>query len=560
MTKFLKVPLAFFQGIADCINKNDKLALLVIFVYTICYKLYFITDGISVLDSAFYLSYSIDLDSAMNYSSLKTSPFYLTALISNLFLKMFSAKLLGLRILQILNYLFLFYCVFRLLRNKIPNICIVGGTLMSLMVLCNRPIEFYYDDLSASLCVLSILLMVKAVEKASKACIFFSGFVFALNIFARVPNVVYLAFASYVFLFCNDKRISIPKFLVVGVLGFVAGILSFFLIIYTKGDLVELYNGFVGIARLSQDADDSHNLFSMLSEAAVQIKSILVIMLKNVAVLVLVKYAYKLKFKWITYLIIVAFIAKSIHTFVVMPLTIRTYFLAWTSFVLLYVVKYSKPNRFLALLLLVVLYVMPFGSDYYFRVSISYIYAAAIAPFVFYSLILVKRNNVACRLTFYLYTASLCVAIVYNCFSSNNNAFTEYTSRSERRFEVENCPMLKYAYTDSVKAADFSYFIKKVKPLLSQKTILIGSKWDLMLAVSMEKVLYNNSPKNWGTNRTVYNSIISTYEKTKEKPDVLLRKSDMQDKDCPEVEFMKVVGGYSKKWENEKYTMFSPVN
>ena len=165
MTKFLKVPLAFFQGIADCINKNDKLALLVIFVYTICYKLYFITDGISVLDSAFYLSYSIDLDSAMNYSSLKTSPFYLTALIGNLFLKMFSAKLLGLRILQILNYLFLFYCVFRLLRNKIPNICIVGGTLMSLMVLCNRPIEFYYDDLSASLCVLSILLMVKAVEK-----------------------------------------------------------------------------------------------------------------------------------------------------------------------------------------------------------------------------------------------------------------------------------------------------------------------------------------------------------------------------------------------------------
>lgn len=560
MTKFLKVPLTFFQGIADCINKNDKLALLVIFVYTICYKLYFITDGISVLDSAFYLSYSIDLDSAMNYSSLKTSPFYLTALISNLFLKMFSAKLLGLRILQILNYQFLFYCVFRLLRNKIPNICIVGGTLMSLMVLCNRPIEFYYDDLSASLCVLSILLMVKAVEKANKSYIFFSGIVFALNIFARMPNVVYLALASYIFLFCNDKRISIPKFLVVGVLGFITGILSFFLIIYAKGDLMELCNGFVGIARLSQDADDSHNLFSMLSEAAAQIKSILVIMLKNVAILVLVKYAYKLKFRWIAYLIIMAFIAKSVHTFIVMPLTIRTYFLAWTSFVLLYVVKYSKPNRFLALLLFVALYVIPFGSDHYFDVSISYIYAAAIAPFVFYSLILVKRNNVACRLTFYLYTVSLCVAIVYNCFSSNNNAFTENTARSERRFEVANCPMLKYAYTDSTKAADFSYYIKEVKPLLSQKTILIGSKWDLMLAVSMEKVLYNNSPKNWGTNKTVYNSIISTYEKTKEKPDVLLRKSDMQDKNCPEIKFMKKVGGYSKKWENEKYTMFSPVN
>ena len=76
----------------------------------------------------------------------------------------------------------------------------------------------------------------------------------------------------------------------------------------------------------------------------------------------------------------------------------------------------------------------------------------------------------------------------------------------------------------------------------------------------MDKTLYNNAPQPWNSKTNIYNTVISTYKKTKEKPDVLLRKSDMQDKDCPEIRFMKEVGGYSKKWENEKYTLFSPEN
>ncbi|MBR6368367.1 MAG: glycosyltransferase family 39 protein [Bacteroidaceae bacterium] len=560
MTKFLKVPLTFFQGIADNINKNDKLALLVIFVYTICYKLYFITDGISVLDSAFYLSYSIDLDSAMNYSSLKTSPFYLTALISNLFLKMFSAKLLGLRILQILNYLFLFYCVFRLLRNKIPNICIVGGTLMSLMVLCSRPIEFYYDDLSASLCVLSILLMVKAVEKANKSYIFFSGIVFALNIFARMPNVVYLAFTAYLFFSYKKKRIDVFKFLLFGVCGFSLGIIFFLLIIYLRGDLLNFYNGVCGIVKLSQSAEDSHNTFSMFSEYVKQFTGSCFLLLKYFVLFLFLYCFYSSKYKWGFFLIGLLFTLKTFHTFLAVPNIIPCYFIMWNSLSLLVVVFMSDKYRTLALLLLIAQFVIPLGSDGYFYVSIGYIFSSVVASLAFYAVVLVNKTNVAFKTTFLSCSFIIVAGIVVRAFSSYNKAFTERSPRSELKYDVSDCNALKGVYTDSVKAAEFLYYIENVKPLLNESTLLIGNNCDLMLAVSMEKVLYNNSPKNWGTNRTVYNSIISTYEKTKEKPDVLLRKSDMQDKDCPEIKFMKEVGGYSKKWENEKYTMFSPVN
>ena len=97
-----------------------------------------------------------------------------------------------------------------------------------------------------------------------------------------------------------------------------------------------------------------------------------------------------------------------------------------------------------------------------------------------------------------------------------------------------------------------------VKPLLNEKTILIGNVNDLMVGHIMGKTLYNNSPKSWGTNDGVYNNIIATYNKTKEKPDVFLRKKDMLDNGCPEMRFMNVVGGYEKKWEDEGYVLFSP--
>ena len=166
MTKYFNTTISFWKGIVNYINKNDWFAMLIVFIFTICYKLYIFNADLIFNDSAFYLSYSIDLDGAMSYLSMRSAPLYFTALISNLFLKFFSAKMFGLRILQILNYLFLFLCVFKFFKNRITNICIIGGVL-SIMVLSRPLLEFNYNDLSVSLCVLSLLLMVKSIDNAN---------------------------------------------------------------------------------------------------------------------------------------------------------------------------------------------------------------------------------------------------------------------------------------------------------------------------------------------------------------------------------------------------------
>ena len=170
MIRFYSLFEPFRKAFSFCINKinnNNALALLIIFLCTIFIKLYFIQLGTITTDEGYYLSYSLNLKEALFYTP-RDYNFYYTALVGHFFLKMFSAKLLGLRILQILNYLFLFYIIFKFLNKKIPNICIVLGTIFSLLTICSiRPLSFYYDDLSVTLCILSMYLKYQEDENTA---------------------------------------------------------------------------------------------------------------------------------------------------------------------------------------------------------------------------------------------------------------------------------------------------------------------------------------------------------------------------------------------------------
>ncbi len=560
MTEYFRKTLCLIRNIIDYINKNDKFALMFVLIFTICYKLILVKSDVIFNDSAFYLSYSIDLDSAMTYLSMRTAPLYLTALVSNLFLKLFSAKLLGLRILQILNYLFLFYCVFKLFKRTIPNICIILGCILSIMVLSNPPLEFNYNDMSVSMCALSLLLMVKSMEKANLIYIFFSGVIFALCVFSRLPNVVYLVLTSYVLLFYNDSRVNITRYYIIGALGFLVGIVVVLLLILLRGDLYNVYDGFLGIVSLAKDSDNSHNTSTMFISALNQVYDVFILFFKNSLVFVFLNYFYKKKYNLLFVLVGCLFIAKNIHTFLFVKYSVPCLYIVWNTMMLLFVIVNSKECRKTAILLLVALYIVPLGSDVYFRGPMVYIFTSVVAPCAFYAIYIAKNTNIAFRLTMCLYALVVSFAIfVGDLFFDNQASFDDHT-QNDIVYSCRECKVLKYVKLDSAKAAGYSFYIDSIKPLCERKTVLVSHFSDLLGAYIIEKNLYNNTPYPWNSKKHIYKTIISTYEKTKEKPDVLLRKGDMQDIDCPEVKFMKVVGGYSKKWENEKYTLFSPEN
>lgn len=80
--------------------------------------------------------------------------------------------------------------------------------------------------------------------------------------------------------------------------------------------------------------------------------------------------------------------------------------------------------------------------------------------------------------------------------------------------------------------------------------MMISRISDLMLSVVLGKNLYNNRPKIWGTSTSVYENAMEVYKRKHEKPDVLLSKESLKCPVCPELRFLKDIGGYKKVWED----------
>ena len=560
---FLKKLYSSFSNIITSINNNDLLTLALVLVLTILCKTYFIFDGISDEDSAYYLLYSVDFNEAIEYNSSMFN-YYLTGFVSNLFLKFFSAKLLALRILQILNYFLIFISVFFLLRRKLPNVCILCGELLSLIILCSRPLEFYYDDFSASMCILFLLFMVKGVEKSNSFYLFLSGLVYGLNIFVRIPNLAYAVLFSYLF-FVSDKSVPLFRRILYVFVGFIAALLLFFLLLYVNDDCGHALNGIMGLVYTSHDTENTHNLSRMLLVVFNAVRSNLFASIKVTAIFVLVFYLGKVRrYKKLYYitvaLIFVFFFLKLLYSWGKSPIDILYYYIVISTVVLTYFIFRAKEYRSLVFILLLGIYVVPLGSDYYFIVSIAYIYAAVTSPFIFFCLYKIGELGKACKLLYGSCVLISCVFVIRNYFTDYNIPFGEKSTRSERKYEVAGCDALQYIKTDSLKADRFMRKAEIIKPYLKSKSLMIGRISDLMLSVVLGKTLYNNRPKIWGTNTSVYNNAMEVYKRKHEKPDVLLSKESLKCSACPELRFMKDIGGYRKVWEDEEYELYSPVS
>ena len=560
---FLKKLYSSFSNIITSINNNDLLTVALVLVLTILCKTYFIFDGISDEDSAYYLLYSVDFNEAIEYNSSMFN-YYLTGFVSNLFLKFFSAKLLALRILQILNYFLIFISVFFLLRRKLPNVCILCGELLSLIILCSRPLEFYYDDFSASMCILSLLFMVKGVEKSNSFYLFLSGLVYGLNIFVRIPNLAYAVLFSYLF-FVSDKSVPLFRRILYVFVGFIAALFLFFLLLYVNDDCSYALNGFMGLVSASHDAENTHNLSRMLMVVFNSVRSILFASIKVTAIFVFVFYLGKIRrFEKLCYItvafIFVLFFLKLLYTWGECPMDILFYYKVISTVVLTYFIFRAKEYRSLVFILLLGVYVVPLGSDYYFTVSMAYIYSAVTSPFIFLCLYKIGELGRACKFLYGSCILISCVFVVRNYFTDYNVPFGEKNTRDERKYEVAGCDALQYIKTDSLKADMFMSKAEEIKPYLKSKSLMISRISDLMLSVVLGKNLYNNRPKIWGTSTSVYENAMEVYKRKHEKPDVLLSKESLKCSACPELRFMKDIGGYKKVWEDGEYELYSPIH
>ena len=136
--------------------------------------------------------------------------FWLSGIIGGLFLKILPfAGLLGLRMLWVVVFTIIIIITYRFLKNYVsPGYLQISLFLLTLN-LNNDPKEFYYNNFSSLLYVITAILLFNGLKNKQPFSLFGSGVIISLNMFNRFPNllgVVSTAIIYYGYLERNCKN------------------------------------------------------------------------------------------------------------------------------------------------------------------------------------------------------------------------------------------------------------------------------------------------------------------------------------------------------------------
>lgn len=122
-----------------------------------------------------------------------------------------------------------------------------------------------HNQLSAVLCLLAIFAIVRSLEKKNKAYMFLAGAVVGINFFTRIPNLSFCALIAVlaVYWIYTRENKETAHLLLAAMGGFVAGCLAELLMMSCFGHLNIFIDNISSGFSASNDVDSTHNLSSM---------------------------------------------------------------------------------------------------------------------------------------------------------------------------------------------------------------------------------------------------------------------------------------------------------
>jgi hypothetical protein len=224
------------HSINDQSGMNTKL----FFTLLLCVQILLIFQGLELADTGFYATF---------YQQIFTDPqsvaycfmFWLSGIIGGIFLKLFPySGLFGLRLLWVLIYILIIISTYRLLRKYVRKEYLQWSLFILTLYLNNDPKEFYYNNFSSLLYVITAILLFNGLKSNRLSAIFGSGVIVSLNSFNRFPNILgiglVLAILYYGYIYKAEIR-TVVKYVFCFLAGFLITTAVVLLIMKRMGHL-----------------------------------------------------------------------------------------------------------------------------------------------------------------------------------------------------------------------------------------------------------------------------------------------------------------------------------
>lgn len=347
--------------------KRNTLSIVVLIAVSFLGLLSF--QGFDVCDEGWYLSFYQQIFNApetIEYNFV----FWLTGMVGGIWYELFpNGGILSFRILAIIVITSTLIITYKILKEYLTKSQIVIGLLMVMIVNDFGYVAFYYNHLSSLIAITSIFFIIKGIKTNQFIWIGIAGFLTAINVFARLPNITLFTFAIiFPMQMLWDKPIAkktwIKQIIIYG-LGAVIGFLLTYIIMYFLEHLDIMKNSITGILNKGKNTDSNHNVFKLFSvyihEYWLVIKAGIKITVAFSVLILLRKWMFKifvLNLLWhVMGLIVFVYIFKNLSIY-------SLYFIGLIGAIGVLFIKNINPNiksvSFLALIMMVFL---PLGSD-----------------------------------------------------------------------------------------------------------------------------------------------------------------------------------------------------
>lgn len=184
-----------------------------------------------------------------------------------------------------------FILSYQLLKKYVPNTILLLGLVMVLFENNYGFSTFYHNHLTAFLCLLTVFVLIKAIERNSVILYALTGVIIIFNSFTRLPNLALLSLLLAIpfFFFISKKSFLLksikPLFSVV--LGCLIGLLAVYGILLVTGQFHVMKDMFIMLFDLGKTDGSAHNVGHILKAQIANYKQITRTFLELSVILVL---------------------------------------------------------------------------------------------------------------------------------------------------------------------------------------------------------------------------------------------------------------------------------
>ena len=275
----------------------------------------------------------------------------------------------GYRLLNVLFMLATWAIIYKMLRPYIYPYAIVVGAVLVAFAHNFGVMVFDHSSMTVLLSVAAAYYLFQALRRESARHIYIAGILLAINIFSRIPNISQLALLLLLipyYIYTKDKR---KTFLLLGmaVLGVVTGIAFEFGLMCSLGHLHLFTDNLTTGMSAATSSDSSHNLTAMLSVNLTTYLQILKDILKMLVFPLLAIVIGNYLRQSVLRKILIILLSLVQVTILLLFFDNMLFLYALISIILFPALVYYRKQPeliYLVLIALLMLYLLPYGSDF----------------------------------------------------------------------------------------------------------------------------------------------------------------------------------------------------